>query len=63
MKLRFLTPMSGPLFNADTGDVIDLADDADAARIIAAGFAEPAEQVTAKDATEKATKAPPAETR
>lgn len=63
MKIRMLTGLSGPNFNLVAGDPHE-ADDAEAKRLIAAGFAEPAsgETATRAPAKETATATAPAET-
>ncbi|CAM3092039.1 hypothetical protein PANO111632_02645 [Paracoccus nototheniae] len=61
MKIRMLTGLSGPLFNLVAGDLHE-TDEAEAGRLIAAGFAEPADETaTRAPAVETGTRPAPAE--
>lgn len=55
MKLKMLTAMAGAAVTWSVGDVVDV-EDAEAARLIAAGFAAPAEAAPAVAVREKAAK-------
>lgn len=55
MKIRFLTAMAGPAVSYAVGEVADI-DDAEAANLINAGFAEPVEAAPAVSRREKAVK-------
>lgn len=55
MKIRFLVAMAGPGVSHAPGDIADI-DDAEAARLVGAGFAAPVDAAPAVIRREKAVK-------
>lgn len=56
MKLKFSVSVSGPLYSFARGEVGEIKDRDEAARLIKAGYASSVEKATKKKPTEKASK-------
>lgn len=56
MRIKLLVGLSGPGRNADEHGVVDWPDDADAARLIAAGLAEAVDEPEPEPKVKRATK-------
>lgn len=54
MQIRVLTPLAGTEFSLSPGDITDRFDEADAKRLIAAGYAEPVVELPAAAAKRQA---------